>query len=178
MRHIKLYKPFLFLALAFIPTSAALAQETTPTPPPAADKSVDFRTNALRQLGLSREQLQRIRVLNQERKPIMDAAQMRLRQANRALDEIIYADNASEPDFQARLKDFQLAQAEVAKIRFLNELGVRRILTQDQLIRFRRLRERFEATRKADRAMPETLPRGTDPQRPLPQYLKQNLKKP
>lgn len=178
MWHIKALKPILFLTLAFIPASAVLAQETSPTPPPAADKPVDFRTNALRQLGLSREQLQRIRVLNQERKPIMDAAQMRLRQANRALDEIIYADNASEPDFQARLKDFQIAQAEVAKIRFLNELGVRRILTQDQLIRFRRLRERFESTRAADRTMPENQPRGTDPQLPLRQYLKKNLKKP
>jgi Spy/CpxP family protein refolding chaperone len=174
-----LFKPLLLLALVFIPVSAALAQETTPTPAgPGADKPVDFRTNALRQLGLSRDQLQRIRVLNQERKPLMDAAQVRLRQANRALDEMIYADNATDTDVQTRLKDFQMAQAEVAKIRFLNELGVRRILTQDQLNRFRRLRERFEATRAADRGMPASLPRTGEPQRPLRQVIRQNLKKP
>lgn len=174
----KFLKPFLFLVFALIPVSTVLAQETVTAPPLAAYKPVDFRTNALRQLGLSRDQLQRIRVLNQERKPIMDAAQMRLRHANRALDEIIYADNAPEADFQARLKDFQMAQADVAKIRFLNELGVRRILTQDQLIRFRRMRDRFEATRAADRSMPENQPRTVGPQRPFRQIIKQNMKKP
>ncbi len=106
--------------------------------------TVDFRTNALRQLGLSREQLQRIRRLNMERKPLMDAAQMRLRRANRALDDAIYSDTATEADVQARLKDFQVAQGEVIRIRFMNEYGVRRILTQEQLTRFRNLRQRFE----------------------------------
>ncbi len=126
---------------AFSATLAAqeLQDQRKPAEPPA-----DFRTNALRQLGLSREQLQRIRRLNMERKPLMDAAQMRLRQANRALDDAIYSDTATEADVQARLRDFQFAQGEVIRIRFMNEYGVRRILTPEQLTRFRILRQRFE----------------------------------
>lgn len=118
-------------------------------PPPGAMNEGEFRATALRQLGLTRQQLQLIRRLNQDRKPLMDAAQMRLRQANRALDEAIYSDNASDEQFQARLKDFQAAQAEVARLRFAHEFGVRRVLSPDQLMRFRQMRQRFERARQA-----------------------------
>ena len=108
----------------------------------------DIRTNVLRQLGLSQEQVQQIRRMNMERKPLMEAAQKRFREANRALDEAIYADQINDTDVQARLKEVQLAQADVAKIRFMNEVAVRRILTPEQLIRFRELRQRFEQARE------------------------------
>ena len=177
MSHIKSLKLLLFLVCVLIPVSGALAQEATiATPAAAVEKPVDFRTSALKQLGLSREQFQQIRVLNQQRKPLTDAAQNRLRQANRVLDEMIYADNASDADVQARLKDFQTAQAEVAKIRFLNEFGVRRILTPDQLIRFRQLRDRFEQARTANGTdAPDNKTIIREPQRPLQKFIKQNM---
>ena len=81
--------------------------------------------------------------MNQARKPLMDAAMVRVRNANRALDEAIYADNLDEAAFQANLKEVQLAQADAAKLRYLNELGLRKILTPEQLARFRELRQRF-----------------------------------
>ena len=67
----------------------------------------------------------------------------RLHNANRALDEAIYADTVDEAAFQSRLKEVNQAQAEVARLRFTNELAVRKILTADQLARFRDLRRRF-----------------------------------
>jgi len=129
------------------------AQVTKPVEPqdgqnPAVNQQSDIRNNALRQLGLSREQAQQIRRMNMERKPLMDEAQMRLREANRSLDEAIYADQVNDADVQARLKELQLAQADVARIRFMNELSVRKILTPDQLTRFRELRQRFEQARE------------------------------
>lgn len=114
---------------------------------PGAGLPQDIRVNVLRQLGLSQEQMQRIRRLNMARKPMLDDAQKQLGQAMHALDEAIYADAVVEPNIQARLKDVQLAQAEVARLRFMNELAVRRILTPEQLIRFRELRRRFGAIR-------------------------------
>lgn len=177
MTYIKLYKPLLFIVFALIPF-AATAQDVTDAPPPnSTNKPADFRTNALRQLGLTRQQLQRIRFLNQERKPLMDAAQLRLRQANRSLDEIIYSDNAADADILARLKDFQLAQAEVAKIRFMNELSVRRILTPEQLTRFRQLRERFDQSRAVNsEKSKEVAPPQGDNLRPLQKFMKQGVK--
>lgn len=108
----------------------------------------DGQANMLRQLGLSRDQIMEVRRLNTSRKPHMENAQARLRQANRALDAAIYADEVNETDFQARLKDVQLAQAEVLKVRFINELAIRRILTPEQLVRFRNMRQRFERAKE------------------------------
>ena len=128
----------LFAAAAF--AQDAKPPETQPTP----NQPQDVKTNALRQLGLSQEQVQQIRRVNISRKPLMDEAQKRSREANRLLDEAIYADTINESDVQARMKEAQLAQAEVIRIRFMNEVAVRRILTPEQLTRFRELRQRFE----------------------------------
>lgn len=114
-------------------------------PPP--NQAQDVRGNMLRQLGLSREQFQQIRRMNAERRPMMEEAQRRFHEANRALDTAIYADQVNDADVQARLKDVQLAQAEVQRLRYMNELAVRRLLTPEQLVRFRELRERFEQAR-------------------------------
>ena len=148
--------------------AAAFGQDAKPaeTPVPAAQRPVDLRTTVLGQLGLSRDQVQRIRRVNMERKPLMDAAQTRLHEVNRLLDEAIYADQLNETDVQTRLKEAQLAQAEVAKIRFMNEFAVRRILTPDQLVRFRELREKFEQMRESEKNHP---PNGQSPvSRPNP----------
>jgi Spy/CpxP family protein refolding chaperone len=180
-------RSILIVSAIFVFAIGVMAQETPVNEQnaqrPAANKPPDIRTAALRQLGLSPEQAQQIRKLNMERKPLMDNAQRRLREANRALDEVIYADNASDADVHARLKDFQLAQAEVARIRFTNELAVRRILTPDQLFRFRRMRQRFEEAREnaenrnpAGRQVPDNAVRPV--QRPVQNLLKQNLKRP
>jgi Spy/CpxP family protein refolding chaperone len=70
-------------------------------------------------------------------------AQQKWREANRRLDQAIYADNADETEIQARLKDAQAAQAELIKIRSATEFAVRQILTPDQLVKFRDIRRRF-----------------------------------
>lgn len=73
----------------------------------------------------------------------MQEAQQRFRQANRALDAAIYADSPNETDVQARMKEVQLAQAEIIKIRTTSELAIRKVLTPEQLVKFRELRENF-----------------------------------
>lgn len=140
------------------PSNEAQPQQENRTP---GNQPQDIRANVLRQLGLSREQIQQIRRINVERRPLMEGAQQRLKDATQALDAAIYADQINEVDVRDRLKDVQLAQAEVAKVRFMNEVAVRRILTPEQLIRFRELRERFERIRetiedrrKVDRQLP------------------------
>lgn len=112
------------------------------------DRPRDVRAHFLHSLGLSEEQIQQIRQINIERKPLMDAAQKRLHEAIRTLDTAIYADQVADADVEARLKDVQTAQADVARIRYLNELAVRRVLTAEQLIRFRELRQKFEQSRQ------------------------------
>jgi Spy/CpxP family protein refolding chaperone len=174
----KNYHILLLLALMFVAFAPANAQELD-DPQANAAKQPDFRANALRQLGLTRDQLQRIRRLNQERKPRMDEAQMRLRRANRALDEAIYSDSATDAEIEERLKEFQAAQAAVVRIRFMGELGVRRILTPEQLMRFRGMRQRFEQSR-ANSAPVKDMPVRPAVNRGMPptQLIRSGSKKP
>ncbi len=119
-------------------------QAAPQNPQPAADNKITL----LRHLGLSREQIQQIRRINAERKPMMDAAQQRLREATKQLDDSIYADSVAEREFEERLKNVQQAQAEVSRVRFATEFAIRRVLTPEQLVKFRELHDRFEAAQQ------------------------------
>lgn len=141
-------KKFNFLRLVLIgfliviSNAAVKAQAETPDAP-GRQTDGERRPNLLQQLDLSPEQVQQLRQITAEKKPLMREAQNRLREANRSLDQAIYADNADEADVQARVKEVQKAQADVIKIRSANEFAVRRILTVGQLVKFRDFRQQF-----------------------------------
>ena len=145
----KYAKLFLFIIAAMITVSAPAKGQDGPPPEdgPHEGRPDDRRPNLLAELGLSPEQVQQIRRMNQERRPAMMDAQRRLREANRDLDIAIYGEAVSEQEFQTRLKEFQSAQADIARLRFESELSVRKILTPEQLVRFRDLRRRFAEMR-------------------------------
>ena len=129
---------FLLIFSVFSANAQQDVQENQPTDRP------NIRPQRLfEQLGLSREQIQQIRRINQEKQPLMKEAQSKLREANSALDLAIYADTINEEEIKTRLKDVQLAQAEVVKIRSMMELEVRKVLTAEQLAKFRKLRDDF-----------------------------------
>ncbi|MEJ7623056.1 MAG: hypothetical protein WKF34_03610 [Pyrinomonadaceae bacterium] len=148
----------------------------------------DVRGNAIRQLGLSRDQMQQIRGLNQARRPAMEAAQVRLRAATQALNESIYADGTNEANVEARLLGMQKAHADVQRIRFTHEFAVRRVLTTAQLVKFRDLRRRFDQARqnqdpglRRENARPRpSVDNALRPQRRVqrPQMLKQRNARP
>jgi len=144
-------KIFIFAPIIFAAAISVSAQETKPVETPSPAVQQDDRGAFLREIGLAPDQIRQMRRLNMERKPLMEAAQQRLREANRLLDEAIYADSVNNADIQSRLKDAQAAQAEEFRIRSMNELAIRRILTPDQLVHFRDLRRQFEAARQDQR---------------------------
>jgi Spy/CpxP family protein refolding chaperone len=167
---------FSVAAGAVLAGSVSAQEVKTPEPQPQAarpsDRPSDLRANFLHSLGLSDEQIQLIRQINIARKPLMQDAQKHLRDASRALDAAIYADQVVDADVEARLKDVQTAQSEVSRIRYQNELAIRRVLTPDQLLRFRELRQKFEQSRQqfrdrrnvdGDRPMRRRGPGGSKP---------------
>jgi Spy/CpxP family protein refolding chaperone len=148
----RILSPRILLLMASVATFGGVlyAQDGPPPQDAAQFEAQPARPNLLENLGLRQDQIRRIRMMNRDRKPAMEAAQQRLREANRALDMSIYGDSLDEDAVQARLKEFQQAQGEVARIRFQSELELRKILTPDQLARFRMLRARVaEARREA-----------------------------
>ncbi len=141
MRNLALLAIFLLAASAFGQGGDA-ENDTNATDLPRP------RPNLLRELGLSSDQIRQIRILNAELKPTREAAQRQLRDSNRELDQAIYAEVADEALIADKLQRYQTAQAALAKINFENELAVRKILTPDQLIRFREMRRRFAEARQ------------------------------
>lgn len=143
------YAALLFIALltAFSFTTAYAQDEPPPPPPPMDAPNAEFdrkpRPNLMAELNLTKDQMQQIKRINQEKKEQMRAAQDRLRDANRQLDEAIYADAVDDATIQARLREVQAAHNEVFKLRSANELAIRRILTPEQLVRFREVRRQF-----------------------------------
>ena len=109
--------------------------------PPNAQQQ---RPNLMRELGLTQDQVKEIRRINQSNRGDVRAAQQKVGEARRDLDQAIYAEKVDETTVQIRLKEFQDAQAEIARLRFNTEFAIRKILTPEQLLKFRDLRERFE----------------------------------
>jgi len=170
MKSLKLFL-LLFTASLALSTGAYGQDGPPPDDGPHDDRPDARRPNLLAELGLSREQVQQIRRMNQERRPAMMQAQRRMREANRDLDMAIYRDSVNDEEFQARLKEFQAAQSELARLRFESELSVRKILTPEQLVRFRDLRRRFAEAREGnmqDRRMRRD-GQGPPPNRDVPQ---------
>ena len=150
----KLLSPKVVLLLTSLLVTGVIVrgQDGPPqNPGPVERRPREGRQDVMAQLGLSPEQIQQFRTLGAAHRPLMGAAQQRLRDANRELDMAIYADTVSDEAVRAKLKAFQDAQAEVNRLRFTNELDIRRILTQEQLVRFREMRRRFAEMRENPR---------------------------
>src|ERR1035437_282697 len=150
---IRFFSSFLVIAAVSLFVLSAYGQDTAPqTNRPVTEKPPAQNTqqplNLLRQLGLTPDQVHQMRQLNIERKPILNEAQRRFRDANKSLDEAIYSDRLDENEIDLRLKEVLAAQDELAKVRYANELAVRKILTPEQLVHFRDLRQKFEQQRK------------------------------
>lgn len=145
-------KKFNFLSLVFAGLlvfssfSAVKAQNEMPPDAPNKQSERQLRPNLLAELDLSPPQRQQIRRVNAEKRPLIRDAKQRLQEAKSSLDRAIYADTVNETEFQIRLKDVQTAQAELNRIFFTYEFAVRRILSAEQLGKFKDLREQFSPT--------------------------------
>ena len=132
------------ILLLTIVCSIANAQPGGNPPPGGGNEFAPDRPKLLPELGLTKDQIQQIRRINVQLRPQMQAAKKRLDDANFALDEAIYGDKASDSDIQERMKEVQLAHAEMIKNRTFSETSIRKVLTPAQLIRFREMRQRFK----------------------------------
>jgi Spy/CpxP family protein refolding chaperone len=136
----------LTLWLPFFTRAQAFAQEEDAPPPPPVDARPGDRpqppneVDLIRQLNLTPEQIKQIREIRESNADNWRQSRQRLGRAQRALDEAIYADNASEADIEARAREVATAQTEFVRLRALTELRIRRVLNAEQLNRLRELR--------------------------------------
>lgn len=143
MKNIKIFYTIFLIVFAVTFVSAQ-------DDPNEADTNLP-RNNTLRiakTLDLTPDQIQKVRELNQLRRPQRRAALQNLKQAKDELDAVIYSDIVDEANLQIKLKSVVEAQAELTKLNTRYELAVRNILTPEQLIKFRELRNRTKQQRE------------------------------
>ncbi|HEY0384861.1 MAG TPA: Spy/CpxP family protein refolding chaperone [Pyrinomonadaceae bacterium] len=147
--------PLLLLTIILLCSSAlpASAQENATPPLGPEQNTANQSGDLIRQLGLTQDQLSRIRAIREQNKDERQAANERLKNAQRALDEAIYSDDASEALIEERARELATAQAASVRLRALTELSIRRILTPEQLGTLRALRLRQAQQRRLEREL-------------------------
>jgi Spy/CpxP family protein refolding chaperone len=131
----------LFFLLLLVISSSEKALAQTPGEPSPEAVQDDQTQNWQGALGLTPDQVGRIRSILQEKKVERQAIGQRLKQAQRALDEAIYSDNATEAVIEQRAREVAEAQAAQIHLRAVTELNIRRVLTPEQLTKFRTIRQ-------------------------------------
>jgi len=82
-------KILIFASIMLAAAISAAAQETRPAESPTPPVQQDDRGAFLREIGLAPDQIRQMRRLNMERKPLMEVAQHRLREAKVAFESTI-----------------------------------------------------------------------------------------
>ena len=148
-------KLMLGIVFMIMSTSAAVfAQTTQPqnqTEPlqaqaqsPQANQGSDLRL-----LELKPDQIQKIRAINLELKDERQAANLKLRQAQRALAEAVESPTPDETLIAQRSREVAEAQANTIRLRSLTEARILQVLTPEQRTRLREMRQRNLALRRA-----------------------------
>ncbi len=104
----------------------------------------------LRLLDLKPDQIQKIRAINLDLKDERQAANMKLRQAQRALGEAVESPTPDEALIAQRSREVAEAQANTIRLRSLTEARILQVLTPDQRIKLREMRQRNLALRRAN----------------------------
>jgi Spy/CpxP family protein refolding chaperone len=142
----------LFLLLLIFAPARAFAQEEPGAPRSQADaRPLNPDGDLVRQLNLTPDQIEKIRAIREGNREIRRQIGQRIRAARVALDRAIYIDNADDAVVDQRARELAEAQAAQVRLQAMTELGVRRILTLEQLQTFRALRLRAESERRSRR---------------------------
>lgn len=99
-------------------------------------------------LNLSPDQIQKIRAINAELKDQRQAANQKWRQAQRALAEAVESPTPDEALIDQRSREVADAQATTIRLRSLTEARILQVMTPEQRIRLREMRQRNQAARR------------------------------
>ena len=139
---------FLVLAGAF---ASAQAQTTITPQTETQDKPAAQPTptpNLQQELNLTPDQIQKWRALNQELRPQEVAGTVRVKEARRALTEAMESPAPNEELIKQRAKELADAQSAMTQLNALRQARVLQILTPEQRVKLKEIRERNQALRR------------------------------
>ena len=139
----------LALILLFTAFGSARAQNGAPQQPGngPAQPQTNQADQMLGPLNLTPDQVQKIRTINSDLRDERQAANIRLRMAQRALAEAIQSPTPDETLIAQRSKEVADAQANTIRLRSLTEARVLQVLTPEQRVKLRELRQQNQARR-------------------------------
>ncbi len=117
-------------------------------PAPNAEPMRPADGDPIRQLNLTPEQREQIRAIRQNSQNERSTTALKLREANRGLQEALNADNPDEALVEQRLKEVAEAQASQMRLRVLSEVRIRRVLTAEQRVLLRSLQQQAMENRR------------------------------
>ena len=150
-------------ALLLLITLTALAQDPQGNqPPPPGGGGPDL----LEQLRLTPEQRQRIRMIQRDTKDERAAIGLRLREANRALEDALDAETIDDNVIEQRMQAVSVAQAAQLRLRIQTEVKIKRVLNPEQLAFWRDLRLKAADVLRGRKDNPRPLRPGANSLRP------------
>ena len=146
---------FASLLLCVIAEQVSAQSPTTQNPiEPAQTQTQTTQANQtgqlpdLAQLNLSPDQIQKIRAINAELKDQRQAANFKLHQAQRALADAVESPTPNETLIDQRSRELAEAQATTIRLRSLAESRILQVMTPEQRIQLREMRQRNQAARR------------------------------
>lgn len=134
--------------------------QTTQTQGAQANQLPDFRL-----LNLTPDQIQKIREINLALRDERQAANLKLRQAQRSLAEAVESPTPNEDLIAQRSREVAEAQANTIRLRSVTEARILQVLTPEQRMRLRDMRQRNQALRRANQQQQN--PNGLGPRQGL-----------
>ena len=139
------------LACAFSSTQAQTIASQTQTQnitPTQTTQAPNLQT----ELGLTPEQIQKWRALNQDLGPQELAGTQKVRQAKRALADAMESPSPNEEVIKQRAKELADAQSAMTQLQALRQARVLQMLTPEQRVKLREIRQRNQALRRQQQA--------------------------
>ncbi len=141
------FKNFRHLSLLLILLAGVSATGQTPQQPHPPGAHGGFSGDPIRQLNLTPEQREQIRLIREQNRDERALVGQRVRETNRALEEALETESPDESLVEQRLREAGAAQVAATRMRILTELKIRRVLTPEQRALLRNLRRNAHDSR-------------------------------
>lgn len=153
MKHKEFKAPLIWLAavllLAFVSASTySQTSDAQNQTAPAAQTQNAPAQSLPAQLNFTPQQVQQWREINREFRDQEVAANLKFRQARLALNEAMESQSPNEGVIKQRAKDVADAQSAVTQLQALRQARVLQILTPEQRVKLKEIRERAQAFRR------------------------------
>jgi Spy/CpxP family protein refolding chaperone len=137
-------------ALAFFIAVPSISGQTVQDQQPGSPMPQQrrFAGDPIRQLNLSPEQLEQIRMIRQQNQKERVAINERVRDTNRALEAVLDAESPDEALVERRMQESSSAQAAAMRMRILTEVRIRKVLTAEQRTLLRTMRQEANQLRR------------------------------